>query len=104
MDGINGSLNTEIDNADTIQSRDLPLEEFKTLNLQTIEDLIDHNAVIMQPADSNLNILRNKGRGYGTTMTYSAFFLSMGSHITIIIALSIHSWQRTVGKLLKPST
>ncbi|MFC0616213.1 immunoglobulin-like domain-containing protein [Enterococcus faecalis] len=98
VDGINGSLNTEIDNADTIQVRDLTLEELKTLNLQTIEDLIDHNAVIMQPSDSNLNILRNKGQGYGTTMTYSAFFLSNGkpyhhNHRIINTLLAENGWE-----------
>ncbi|MEB7428076.1 WxL domain-containing protein [Enterococcus faecalis] len=98
VDGIKGSLNTEIDNADTIQARDLTLEELKALNLQTIEDLIDHNAVIMQPSDSNLNILRNKGQGYGTTMTYSAFFLSNGkpyhhNHRIINTLLAENGWE-----------
>ncbi|MBE9909328.1 hypothetical protein [Enterococcus casseliflavus] len=63
VDGVNGAVITEAKNADTIQVKDLSIEELKALNLKTISDLVDHDVVIMQPSDSNKNILKNHGQG-----------------------------------------
>lgn len=98
VNGENGALNTEIEDADTVQVKDLTVEELEKLNIKSVEDLIDHDAVIMEPSDSNKNILRNKGQGYGTTLTYSAFFLSNGkqfhhNHRIINTLLAENGWE-----------
>lgn len=98
VNGENGALNTEIENDDTVQVKDLTAEELKKLNIKSVEDLIDHDAVIMEPSDSNKNILRNNGQGYGTTLTYSAFFLSNGkqfhhNHRIINTLLAENGWE-----------
>ncbi|MGY0180010.1 MucBP domain-containing protein [Lactococcus garvieae] len=98
VNGENGALNTEIEDADTVQVKDLTVEELKKLNIKSVEDLIDHDAVIMEPSDSNKNILRNKGQGYGTTITYSAFFLTNGkkyhhNHRIINTLLAENGWE-----------
>ncbi|HCT9166887.1 TPA: WxL domain-containing protein [Enterococcus faecalis] len=78
VDGENGSLFEEKPGTASTDVKDLTVEELKKLNIKTIDDLIDNNAVIMEPTDENKNILRNTGQGYGTTLTYSAFFLING--------------------------
>lgn len=98
VNGESGALNTEIENADTIQVKDVTVEELRKLKIKTIDDLIDNNAVIMEPEDNNKNILRNHGQGYGTTLTYSAFFLSNGkpyehNHRVINTLLAENGWE-----------
>lgn len=98
VNGENGALNTKIENANTVQVKDLTVEELKKLNIKSVENLIDHDAVIMEPSDNNKNILRNHGQGYGTTLTYSAFFLSNGkpfhhNHRIINTLLAENGWE-----------
>lgn len=98
VNGENGALNTEIENPDTNQVKDLSVEELKKLNIQSIDDLVDNNAVIMENKDTNKNILRNHGQGYGTTLTYSAFFLSNGkpyhhNHRILNTLLAHNGWE-----------
>ncbi|EKB7620695.1 hypothetical protein OPL82_002670, partial [Enterococcus faecalis] len=98
VDGDTGTVFTEIPNSDEVQTKDLTIEELKQLNIKTIDDLIDNDAVIMQPDDTNRNILRNHGQGYGTTLTYSAFFLANGkpihhTHRIINTLLSKGGWE-----------
>ncbi|WP_285141083.1 bacterial Ig-like domain-containing protein [Lactococcus petauri] len=96
VDGIRGSLSSE--SKDDDQVKDLTVEELKQLNLKTIDDLIDNNAVIMTPADTSKNILGNHGEGYGTTLTYSAFFLTNGkahshNHRILNTLLAYNGWE-----------
>lgn len=96
VDGIEGGITSEA--TTTVQTKDLTIDELKKLNLKTINDLIDNNVVIMQPSDTNKNILENHGQGYGTTLTYSAFFLSNGkpyhhNHRITNTLLAYNGWE-----------
>ncbi|HHB0779225.1 TPA: ZmpA/ZmpB/ZmpC family metallo-endopeptidase-related protein, partial [Enterococcus faecalis] len=98
VDGESGTVFIEVPNSDKVQARDLTVEELKELNIKTIDDLIDNNVVIIQPNDTNRNILRNNGQGYGTTLTYSAFFLVNGkpvhhNHRIINTMLAEGGWE-----------
>ncbi|WP_142665844.1 M26 family metallopeptidase, partial [Enterococcus faecalis] len=98
VDGESGTVFTEAPNSDEVQVRDLTVEELKQLNIKTIDDLIDSDAVIVQPNDTNKNILRNHGQGYGTTLTYSPFFLVNGkpfhhNHRIINTLLAEGGWE-----------
>ncbi|WP_195667267.1 ZmpA/ZmpB/ZmpC family metallo-endopeptidase-related protein, partial [Enterococcus faecalis] len=98
IDGATGTVFIESPDSDKIQTRNLTVEELKQLNMRTIDDLIDNDAVIMQPNDNNQNILRNHGQGYGTTLTYSSFFLVNGkpvhhNHRIINTLLAEDGWE-----------
>ncbi|MCI3861477.1 ZmpA/ZmpB/ZmpC family metallo-endopeptidase [Lactococcus garvieae] len=71
MDGENGTVSTEY--AHTAQVKDLTIEELRKLNIKSIDDLIDHDAIIMEPEDNNRNIM-----GHSTTTTYACFSLING--------------------------
>ncbi|WP_285015826.1 MucBP domain-containing protein, partial [Lactococcus garvieae] len=80
------------------QVSDLTVEQLKDLKIKTIDDLILHHAIIMKPGDTNKNILRILGQGYGTSLTYSAFFLVNGkpydhNHRIINTLLSFDGWE-----------
>ncbi|MFK4881502.1 MULTISPECIES: bacterial Ig-like domain-containing protein [Lactococcus] len=96
VDGLRGSLSSE--SKDDDQVKDLTLDELKQLNIKTIDDLIDNDVVIMAPADISKNILGNHGQGYGTTLTYSAFFLTNGkahshNHRILNTLLAYDGWE-----------
>ncbi|EKB7620702.1 hypothetical protein OPL82_002677, partial [Enterococcus faecalis] len=98
VDGENGGMRINYPNADKDQVKILTVEELKQLNIKTIDDLIDNDAVIMQPNDTNHNILGNHGQGYGTTLTYSPFFLVNGksvqhNHRIINTLLAEDGWE-----------
>ncbi|UYT10354.1 ZmpA/ZmpB/ZmpC family metallo-endopeptidase-related protein [Lactococcus garvieae] len=71
VNGENGIVNEEDLESDQVQ--DLTVEKLEKLNIKSIEDLIDHDAIIMEPGDTKRNIM-----GHSTTMTHSIFFLING--------------------------
>lgn len=79
--------------AEKTQVQDLSVEELKKLNIKSIEDLIDHDAIILEPADTNRRIM-----GHSTTTTYSSFSLINGRpdpnhHRIINTLLAENGWE-----------
>ncbi|EKB7620706.1 hypothetical protein OPL82_002683, partial [Enterococcus faecalis] len=98
VDGINGVPLTQKENAEKVHVKDLTVEELRQLNIKTIDDLIDNDAVIMQPKDTNKNIFRYYGQGHGTSLTYASFFLVNGkavqyNHRIINTLLAKDGWE-----------
>ncbi|EOJ65471.1 WxL domain-containing protein [Enterococcus faecalis] len=94
IDGESGSIFYENQNP----VRNLTVEELKGLNIKTIDDLIDNNALITQPDDQNTDFLKMYGQGYGTTLKHSAFFLVNGklttyNHRIINTLLAEDGWE-----------
>jgi hypothetical protein len=93
-----GAIQNDVDTANNIHVKDLSELEIANMKLKTIEDLIDNDLVIMQPGDTKTNILGNRGQGYGTTLTYAAFFLINGkpyhhNHRIINTLISYNGWE-----------
>ncbi|HCT9166886.1 TPA: bacterial Ig-like domain-containing protein, partial [Enterococcus faecalis] len=94
IDGESGSIFYEDQNP----VKNLTVEELKGLNIKTIDDLIDNNALITQPDDQNTDFLKMYGQGYGTTLKHSAFFLVNGklttyNHRIINTLLAEDGWE-----------
>ncbi|EME7220821.1 hypothetical protein OHM08_002633, partial [Enterococcus faecium] len=82
----------------SFDAQPVTISELESMNLQGIDDLIDHGLVIMEPDDTNNNILTNHGQGYGTSLTYSSYFLANGkwfdhTHRIINTILSEDGWD-----------
>ncbi len=98
INGVNGSVDSTSPTFETNHVQDLTIEELKALNLQSIEDLIDNDVVIMKPGDANKNLFKMYGQGYGTTLNHSAFFLTNGktyqyNHRIINTLLAEDGWE-----------
>ncbi len=94
IDGERGSIFYE----NITPAKDLTVEELKGLNIKTIDDLIDNNAIIVQPNDQNKDFLQKVGQGYGTTLTHAPFFLingklTMYNHRIINTLLAKDGWE-----------
>ncbi|OTO22283.1 hypothetical protein A5816_002955, partial [Enterococcus sp. 3G1_DIV0629] len=93
-----GVLEGIFDSNTSFDAKPLTISELEAMNLQSIDDLINHGLVIMEPDDTNNNILTNRGQGYGTSLSYSSYFLANGkffqhTHRIINTIVSEDGWE-----------
>ncbi|MGM9904620.1 MAG: ZmpA/ZmpB/ZmpC family metallo-endopeptidase-related protein [Enterococcus sp.] len=98
---VDSGLRTDTENQYTdadVEGASLTVAELEAMNLRSIDDLIAHGLVIMEPKDTQKDLLGNGGQGYGSPLTYASYFLANGkylnhSHRIINTIIAEEGWE-----------
>ncbi|EME8125125.1 hypothetical protein MYF49_002787, partial [Enterococcus faecium] len=98
IDVESGIMNDHTNPEASFDAVSLTVSELEEMNLKSIDDLINYGLVIMEPDDTNNNILANGGEGYGTPLTYASYFLVNGktldhTHRIINTLVAENGWE-----------